>query len=313
MKVSYYGYAFKDMQSNALSANGLKGLLSAFCAYNNITLKNDFRCGDEKQFLLHHLGNLFLFIQTRSYELIKKIDSQSLSVSEIYEQLRQDERIGFASYVYIEPSYFAYASTMMAPKVNTFADFVNKLLAKLQVSSHIFVTTALLHQTTREEALCMPFVGRSTVQIAASNTLFGELMNIIGGEAEEFTDVHSFEITIKPRKNKNIHAAAKRLIQATPDSGLEKMIIKAKDASYESLIELYLAGKGLISDKINLRDEQNLSERIREKIEQNTTLCEKVEEYEHNEAVSNTPLDFVARHSNVNAWPISFVDLPNPT
>jgi Intracellular sensor of Lambda phage, Abi component len=306
MKVSYYGYAFKNIQSNLLTANGLRDILSGFCIYDNVSFKNEFQCGEEKQFLLHHLGNLFLFLQTRSNELIKKIDSQSLSVSEIYDQLRRDERIGFASYVYVEPTYFAYASTMMAPRVKTFADFVNKILARLQVSSHTFVTTALLHQATREEVLSMPFVGRSTVQIAATNSIFSDFMNIIGGEADEFTDVDSFEITIKPKKHKNISSAAKRLINATPDAGLDKMVIKAKEAAHESLMELYLAGNGLISDQIDLKNERNLTERIREKIEQNTTLREKVEEYEHHDAVSHAPLDFTARYRNARAWADSF-------
>lgn len=152
----------------------------------------------------------------------------------------------------------------------------------------------------------MPFVGRSTVQIAATNSIFGELMNIIGGEAEEFTDVDSFEITIKPKKHKNISNAAKRLIRATPDAGLDKMVIKAKEAAHESLIELYLAGNGLISDQINLRDERNLTSRIREKIEQNTTLREKVAEYEHHAAVPHTPLDFITSYRNASAWADSF-------
>lgn len=306
MKVSYYGYAFIDMKTNKRNARGLRELLSGFCSYENISFKNDFQCGEEKQFLLQSSGNLFLFLQTRSNELIKKIDSQSLSVTEIYDELMQDERIGFASYVYIDEVYFAYASTMMAPRVKSFSDFVNKILVRIDASNHTFVITALLHQATRDEVLRMPFIGRSTVQITAANSIFDEFVQVIGGEAEEFTDVDSFEITIKPKKRRNIDVAAKRLIRAIPDAGLDKMIIKAKDETHQSLMDLYLAGNGLISDHIDLKHEKNLTESIKQKIQQNNTLREKVQEYEQNDAVSRTTLNFITRYSNADAWTDSF-------
>jgi hypothetical protein len=250
-----------------------------------------------------------LFLQTRSNELIKKIDSQKLSVSEIYDQLSQDESIGFASYVYVEASYFAFASTMMAPKVKSFTDFVNEILRKIQISSHTFIATALLHQATRAEVMKMPFMGKSTVRVTSENTIFGDIVNTIRGQAQEFEDVDCFEITFKPKKSKDIKGAVTRLMQATPDTGLEKMVVKAKEALHENLTEIYLAGNGLISDYIDFKSEKNLKDRMKDKIENNTILSEKVAEYVSHQAISSSPLDSIVRYRDVSAWASAFDDL----
>lgn len=310
MKVSYFGYAFRTAAGQT-HVCGLDSLLRSFCHYRNIAFKNQFKCGEERQYLLPNFGNLFLFIQTRSGELIKKIDSQSLSVSEIYEELNQNERIGFASYVYIGDGYIGYASTMMAPKIGAFADFVNKIIGRLGSSTTQFVVEPLFYKTTREDVLRMPFVGKSMIQVSASNNLFREFAELLGGRAEEYADVDSFEVTIKPKRRKNIAQAAKKIIERAESNGLDKMIIMAKENLHGNLMELYLAGNGIVSDQLDLRDEENLAERIQQKIERNTNLRERVQEYVANETVSHTTPDIVSRYSDARSWSIAFDSLPD--
>lgn len=309
MKLSYYGYAFNEIATSNKKRMSVKSFIRAFCQFANPSYKNQFTYNDENIFLLHSVGDLYLFIQTRSKEVIKKINSQDTSIGEIYDLLNAGEMIGFASYVFLTDSYLGFASTTMAPRIPSFAIFINDILKSININNYQFTIIPFLYQATKADALLMPFIGKSILQINKSNSCFDHLANMFGGEVIEFEDVDSFEITIKPKSRKNIEKAVKKMVSTISDEGLEKMIIKAKDEQHPALIDLYLAGKGLLADNINTRDERLILQKIKEKITNNSALQQKVIEHEQDEAIPQASIDSISQFNDAATWSTAILDI----
>ncbi len=311
MKLSYYGYSFTEKKNNVKKGMSIKEFIKNFCKYNDPTYKNTFRHNNEHIFLLPATGDLYLFIETRNNEIIKKINANDTTVSEIIDSLNQGEMIGFASYVYISDSYLGFASTSMAPRIHTFGNFIDEIFVSLNITDHEFTIIPFLIQSTRADAMAMPFIGRSTIQINKSNKLFDDLVQGFCGKAEEFEEVESFEIILKPRNRKDISKAAKRILNSIPDEGIEKLILKAKDDLHPVLIDLYLAGKGLLSDNINIKDEHEIATTFRDKIQANPLLSEKVNAHEQDESIKKETIASIDHFRNLDAWSNSLLDLHN--
>lgn len=309
MKIGYYGYCILEKSSGTRTLMPFSKFIRTFCSYENPKYKNQFTHGGEYVFLLHAIGDLYLFVQTRSNELIKKINYENISVAEIYDLLGTGEMIGFASYVHMADSYIGFASTMLAPRVSSFAEFINKILASVGADKYQFVLIPLLHQVSKADAISMPFIGKSTIQVNKSNSLFDDFVSFVGGKAGDFDDVDSFEITIRPRDRKDISKAVSKVISTVPDDGLEKLIIKAKENFKESLVDMYLVGKGLLSDKINTKDEKVIAQKIRERIDSNQLLKSKVSAHEQDESFSKDSIDCISNFNHATAWSAAFSDL----
>lgn len=210
MKLSYYGYVIEHHKNQKRFLFDLRPFIKAFGSLENTDFKNQFTRSGEHVFLLPYTENLYLFLMTRTNEIIKKIKSSDLSVSEIYELLNRDEHLGFASYVYFGQSFLGFASTIMAPKAKTFAAFLDDLLGAIKIDEYRVVLYPLLKQSARTDAMTMQFMGRSVVQVTKENAFYEDIMNFFGGTSEEFVDVDSFEVIVKPRQRKNIEPAIKK-------------------------------------------------------------------------------------------------------
>lgn len=302
MKLSYFGYSVTKYSNGERYLFDIRPFLNAFCGFENVAFKSQFTRSDEQVFLLKESVNLYLFLMTRQNEVIKKIKSSDLSVSEIYELLQQDEKLGFASYVYVKPSYLGFASTVMAPKYKAFSDFMGELFCAAGLTDYQFVLYPMLKQATKADALKMEFMGRASIQVNKENSLFDDLRDSFGGTVEDFIDVDSFEIIIKPRPKKDISPAMRKVLNNVPTTGLDSFIMKAKEAADDQMMELYLAGKGQVSDTLNKNAEQAIDAQIDEKLARNEILMEKVNEHEANdEFQKEEPAAFVYLH-NANAW-----------
>jgi len=148
----------------------------------------------------------------------------------------------------------------------------------------------------------MPFVGRSVIQVSKENSFFDDIKNAVNGTAEEFSDVDSFEIIFKPRHRKNIEAAVKKVIAAVPDQGLDKMVVRAKEEVHDGLVDLYLAGQGIVSDNISQKNELELTIEITQKVTSNELLETKVKEHEGDEAITKDKLDALLCFTEQSAW-----------
>ena len=285
MKLSYYGYWFNSLNSSKKPYSvDLGRICKNFCSYFSNTIKTSLKSNGENQYLIHEGGKLFIFIQTRSEELIKKIDAKNITVSEIYDSLSDDENIGFASYVYIDEKFLAFGSTLMAPRIKGFIDFINSILDIHRINNYRFGVTPFLSQTSPKEIKKAHHIGRTTIKINKSNSFFNEVEEFFGGQASHYEDVDSFEIIIRPSKRKDISAAVINVVNKVEEdeSGVEKFIIAAKKDDDERITDYYLNGRGLVSNYIDIKKERNIEDAIRKKIDANRELAERVSANENN-------------------------------
>lgn len=301
MKLSYYTYLLRKHSTGERYLCDLRPFLSAFVGLENVDFKNRFSHAGEHVYLARVHGDLHVFIATRSNEIIKKIKSSDLSISEISDLLQRDEHLGFASYVYFSNKFVGYASTIMAPKAMAFSNFLNSVLDGLQVHDYRFDMQAILQDTSVEDALKLPFIGRSSIQVSKDSGFFDDLRAQFGGTVEDFEGVDSFEIVIKPKPRKNIEKAVKKAIRNVNPIGLEKFICNAKEDLHDQLTEHYLVGNGMLSDLISKGTEIEIYNAIKVKVS-NPVLVEKLRELEQNEGIAKEVPGIFSDLSVTSAW-----------
>lgn len=309
MKISYYGYSIERQSDKERFLFDIRPFVGAFVALDDVKFKNRFSHAGENVYLLRIHNGLYLYLMTRSKEVIRKIRSTDHSVSEITDMLTKDEHLGFASYVYFERRFIGFASTIMAPKAMSFSHFVNSVIEAVGISDCRFVLHPLMEETSFSDALAMPFIGRSAVQVSKESGFFEDLRNLFQGTAEDFEDVDSFEIVIKPRRRKNIEAAVKRIIKTIPQDGIDRFVFRAKEDLGDQLMDFYLAGQGILSDLVEKGNDFEIYKAIEAKVKANTLLAKKVLEHEEDEAFTREePAPFSSLH-DADAWAARILDL----
>ncbi len=302
MKLNYFGYHIEKTEDNMSYLYDIRALIRTFCNLDSVTFKNSFQYNNEQIYLFPAAQDIYLFVMTRSNEVIKKINTNDLNVNEIYELLDQGEQLGFASYVYIQNNFLGFASTFLAPKIPALVHLIDEIFRKVDLGHYRFIAQALLHQASKEEVLQLPFLGRTTIEIEKENSMAADILNFVGGNADDVGEVESFEIVIKPKKRKNIQPIVKKFVNSIPDDGLGKLIIKAKDELQDHLTDLYLVGKGAISETINTREENAIYEHIVNKTNNNMHLELKVEEFSNDERFTEATPEDINSFIDVNSW-----------
>jgi len=294
MKLAYYGYSIRDITDDQYFRFDLRNFFNCFCQFTNIEFKNQFRHNGENVYLLSVADNFFLYVATRQSEIIKRINSVNLDIAEIEDLLEDNESLGFASYTRLERSYFAFASSQMAPRVPSFTEFVNDLFQAIGLVSYRFVCHPFMDQSNLTEALSAPFLGRSTIQIQNDHNLFDHLRGVFGADAPDFVDVDSIEVTIKPRGRANIKPAIARVLNTPAIQQTQKLVCRARlEGLDDALVDLHLAGHGLISDELRRGTDLDIYNQVLQALAQNQLLREKVSLHEQaDEFTAMVPNDF---------------------
>lgn len=284
MKVTYYNYFLQDRR-NPNGFRVLKNLgrvLSNFCEYPDVLYKNSFQSGDgERVFLIKHDARLFTFVNTRDNDIIKAIDSGTLSCDDIHERLSRDESVGFASYFFIGMPYYAFASTLKGPKNNSFVDFVNDILCSQGIERYKFVSEAMMTTTTKNEAIALPFIGRTRVDVDPSNSFGQAIAGFLGlGNSNE---VDSFEVTIKPKPRRNLKHSGTDFIENIQEQGLKKFVIRAKHDLEEQLSDFFVTTQGAVYDTFDKGSESEILNRLSERVSSNELLNSKLEQIENDD------------------------------
>lgn len=270
-----------------------------FCKLDNPEFKNGFIKNEENLYLIHQNGDVFLFLITRNRELIKKINQTDISISSF---LSQDEQVSFASYLVIKEGYFGIASTVLAPKVSVFTEYLDDIFKKIGVSNLDFKTKAILHQATKEEVFKFNRIGKTSIEISKENSLVKDFLNLISANTEDCIDIKGMEITIKPNRGKNIKEVSRKFLDRVSDEGVRKMILKCEDEVSSQMLDVYLVGKGAILDFIDKSKENEIPTLLENKAAGNKNLIDKIEEYRSDESFKkDVPID-IQRFDDFNTW-----------
>lgn len=311
MKVNYYGYCLRNISTGNKFRFDIRPFIAAFCRFDSVTFKNRFLHQGEHVYLLHHIDDVYLFLITRSDEIIRKVNTADLSIGEIHSALAQNEQLGFASYLILKQDHFGFGSTLLAPKADALVKYINNLLETIGILDWQLLPQAVLYQATRDEALTMDFVGKATIGLEKTNTFAQAFLSTFTADTDDTLELDSIEIVIKPKARKNIKPLVSKVLNSIPDEGVEKMVLKAKEDAASNLVDLYLAGKGIISDQINNANQFRIHELMQQKLQSNVYLQGKLNEYRNNgdfEEPEALAIPLVRFHS-ADAWSTMLPDL----
>jgi len=238
---------------------------------------------------------------TRDSEKFKRINTSNLSIGEIQNLLGHDEKIGFASYVTMRKNFFGFASASFSPKFDTFCNMVNSLLSLTGNGSWEFCVHPLVYQATRDEAVRMNYIGKTTIEVSGENSLFHDFVNFISA-SDDVGELDSLEITLKPKKGRSIKPVVEKLVEATSNEGVEKLTIKAKNDAMSAMIDLYVVGRGVLSDELGSMDEERIPSIIDEKIRSNTKLAERLQDFTNDDQYEKPTAEDINLCTDVSAW-----------
>jgi len=301
MKVNYFGYFFHNLQTDDRRTFDVRRMLKNYCSSGSSHLKNQFPYQDEKLYLLHQVGDVFLFLQTRSQEIIRKVDTNTVSVDEIASMLGDDERLGFASYMLVKEDYIGFGSTLLAPRMDVFAYYMNKLLELLRVTDWTFMHKPILKQITKSEALSMDFIGASTMVLDKNNGIAQDFLAVLGANGDSTVDFDGFEITLKPKPRQNIKPLFEKVLNTIPDEGIRRMVIKARKEAASQLTDLYLVGQSVVYDNIDKSKESTIPRQLEDKHSSNIYLTQCLTEFRNGD-FSQMVDNSIIRFNNADTW-----------
>lgn len=309
MKITYYKYYFtKIAQPNGFrTLYDLTPILRTFAEYDNSTLKNSFETENgERTYILKANNRVFLFLITRDQDIIKAINSSSISCEDIHQKLDRGESVGFASYLYLQDSFYAMGTTLKGPKNNSLIHFTNDLIKKLNLTGHTFNSEPFLISTTKAEAARIPFIGRTKVEVDPQNTLGQQMGSFLGfGNSNE---IDSYEVTIKPKRGRNLKDANPSFLNRVDETGLKKFIIKAKVDLEEALTEFYISTQGAMQDVINSNAEGDIISELSTRVAANPLLGDKLTELNNNRLYNRDEIQSLDPFAELGSWSSHFSD-----
>lgn len=293
MQLSYHLYSVRDRNTGDVYRVDLRRFFSGYAGWRNSAFKNGFSHGGESVFLLPYVGNVYMFVQAKDNEIIKKIERSTISVSEIRDVLNENDSVGFASFVCIGEDFIAFGSTVLAPRVKAFAAHVNALFHKLEIDLS-FDIDALTYTLPKQEVQSLSHVGKFSVCVKSGNRLFDAVKASFGGGDREDFDIGSIEITVRPLKARGDNGKAlKAALNNVGDQGLESFDVRAKIDAADKMTDVFIVGAGGVRDPIDTSDMATIADQIVNAASSNKILGERLRELrkDNDRAVSVDPAD----------------------
>jgi len=302
MKLNYFNYQVTE-RSELIYSFDMNDFFSAFVDVNNPTWKNQFSVSGENIYLfrLPSYRN-YMFLKTAQNEFIHKIDKNNLGHNEIAEELRRDESLGFASYIYIGDKFLGIGSTFSAPRHTAFAKFVNDIFQKISLHDYQFSLKPLERIASRSEVMKMQHVGRMNLSVDTSNSFAQSIAGLFRADAHELDAIEGVEVIIKPKRQTDIKNIANKVFDVVGDVGVEKLVVRAKQELTDKLADIYVEGRGVLYDFIESRDHGYIPIEITDKVIHNESLPDKLHEVLSNETIREESIEQISAFGDVGAW-----------
>jgi hypothetical protein len=295
MKLRYFGYYLRQFDTQQKFLFNIKPIVDAFISSKNMTLKSNFKRGNDKLYLTNVLGykNLYYFVRTSDDDYLKRINEQSLTVSDITSQLQPNEKVAYASYVYISPTdgIIACASSTSCPRFDELADYINELFSKISLKNYNFFIDALTSNTDKTDLMKMKMVNSVYIDVAADKTLSRLIAKELTGHSD--TRLGNLRITIEPEGINLKKAFVSMLSRLVPNGkvdntqGVISIGAKAKhDELKGQLNDYWLDNENTLSDSLNPRLKTKLPDQITAKYDANLQLAELYKLYVDNNSLT---------------------------
>lgn len=298
MKLTYYKYFIKH--GSVRHQYSIAPLLRTFCAIQNRGFRNSFQSRNNDSLFLFPIDpNIFLFAIAKDDELIKAINENQLSHDDICSRLTADERLGFASYVYVSNNFYGIASTFYGPRNKYWTSFVNELFRKLGLQHYLLMSAPFPLSTTRGEAQNLVFKGQTIFEVNRNNPLFNQFFGLLGINN---TEAEELEVRIRPKRRSEMPTTVDGLLSQVSDVGLNKFILKARSTLEDSLTDYYITGTGHISDCFEAKHENEIAGAINQKIQQNGDLTAAVQEYANDQSYLHMDIPSITGFNDPSNW-----------
>lgn len=308
MKLRYFGYYLREFNSQETFLYNIKKIIDAFVSLHNVELKSSFKRGDEKLYLtkVAMQKNLYYFVRTSDDDLIKRINEQSLTVGDISDNLAENEKVVFASYVYIcsKKQMIAFASGISCPRCDDFADYINEMFAKVGLKDYEISLKALTTTSSKQDLLTMEVVNSIYVDVAADQGIGKKICKLLTGS--ETGSIGNFRITIEP-SGSNLRDVFRQLITKhdTTKSG-DKIRFGAKakhDELKGQLMDHWLDNENNLTDSLNPRAKRKaITDQITEKFDQNEKLESLFNSFVSNNRLSEKSVILLDNHKDMEIF-----------
>lgn len=297
MQATYYQYYFTKGNGQKKYAVDLRPFLQTYCSWKTPIFKSKFEHAGERLYLIHTVGDQYLFLHTLDNEIIKKIDSKNLTLGDLKAYLAGDSA-GFASYLNFREDFFGIACKILSPRGATFATYINQVIEALNLP-YKFHAVALTHQMQRKDISKLSRVGKITVELQRENKLHEDLVEFISGQTgQNYAEVGPIEITIRPKERLgNIKAILQGVSSQIGQKGVTDFEARAVTAVADKVIDVYLVGEGAVRHPISGDTDAKIQRDFDKQMGKNVLLQEKLKEM----------------RSNANVQKTTFADLNNPT
>ncbi|MEZ9595724.1 hypothetical protein AB4298_13910 [Shewanella sp. 10N.261.52.F9] len=307
MKLRYFGYYLRKCDTQKKFLFNIKSIIDAFIASSNMELKSSFKRGDDKLYLTHVSGqqHLYYFVRTSDDDLIKRINEQNLTVSDISEKLSANEKVAYASYVYLSPTdnIMACAGSTSCPRFDDFGDYLNELFNKAGLDNYEFFIEALTSNSDKKDLMKMEMVNSVYVDVAADKSLGKLIAKELTGNSN--ANLGNFRITIEPtglNLKQTFVSMLKKLApsgKAKNTQGVTRIGAKAKhDELKGQLTDYWLDNENSLSDSLNPRAKVKLADQITAKYDENQSLTSLYKSYISNKKLKIEADTLLSKYAN---------------
>ncbi|CAK3116174.1 RexA-like intracellular sensor of abortive infection system [Vibrio crassostreae] len=312
MKLRYFGYYLREFDSQETFLYNIKPIIDAFVSSNNIELKSSFKRGDEKLYLTKVAAqkNLYYFVRTSDDDIIKRVNEQSITVGEISDNLAANEKVAFASYVYIcqEREVIACASGMSCPRFDDLTDYINEMFRKVGLNNYEVNLSALTTTSSKKDLLEMEVVNSIYIDVAADRDISKYLCKKLTGS--ETGSLGNLRITVEP-SGSNMKDVFRKIVhkhdttgQSTNTDGIMQIGAKGKhDELKGQLMDHWLDNENNLTDSLNPKAKRRkLPDQIGEKFDQNEHLASLFNEYVSNNRLVRKSVALLDQYKEVKPF-----------
>lgn len=302
MNIRYFYYHFENQHTGEKIRFDIRPFLKQFAALDAPAFKNKIKRHDEYLYITHQFTDIFMLIQTKRNEIIRKINTENLSVEEVNSLLEENEHFGFASYLSIKEDYFGICSTLLAPRFESLTLMMGQILDMLNIDAWRFVVTPILTQIAPSKVSTLAHIGRTVLRLPGGASLAESVASLLSKNVEPHDYVEDIEIIIRPKKNRNLSPLVQGIIHNVPEDQVSRMKMRAKDSASSAMMDVYLAESGAVSDRINSRSKAKIAAAMEDKMSQNKALARIIKEYRDGPSTKPGTIDDIAHYSTADGW-----------
>lgn len=281
MRVSYFGYYVKHRPSGNKYLVDLRTFVRDFVACEDIAFKQKFTYNAESLLLLPAQASTYLFVQTRDLEIVKRVKRGEWNADDIRRVLRDDQTVGFASYISLNSEWVGTACRVMSPRHTAFAHLINSIFDELQIPFD-FTLRSFQTQLPEDEVSSLDRVGRVSVEINHSSPALSRVWSALtGGDGAELNDVAAIRLEVIPlrKRTADLKPNLQELVNSLPRSGLESLEARAKAEALDRMSDMYIYGAGALRDFIDVDAESQIPDAMAAASRESGELREAIQEF----------------------------------